>query len=368
VPKAVVAGAGIAGLAAAIALHRAGWQVTIYERAAEFAPLGAALSLWPNAMAALDQLGLAQHVAAAGAPLKAMLLADWRGKPILARRDMIEPAFMVTRVRLHETLAGALDGVVLSMQAPIRSVRQDDTGVTVTFENGKDTRADLLIDAGGIRSLIAAGYTGRGSFRGYGGVLALSDQVAGPTLDGLAAEYWGWGERFGVFELADNHRYWFYMADQTPTATAPSHDQIAERARGWPASVTAAIAATPADRLIPVSIHAKSPPKSLGHGRVISVGDAAHAMEPNLGQGACQAIEDAAMLGIIAKDHRPETILAALEASRLKRIGSIVRRAAEGKHGVHGLWLKQAAMRTLMRNIPASVSERIVRSVQTLPG
>lgn len=73
------------------------------------------------------------------------------------------------------------------------------------------------------------------------------------------------------------------------------------------------------------------------------------------------------MLGMIARQHRPEDILTLLEKNRLKRVGAIVNRAAEGKHGAHGLWVKQAAMRTLMRNLPASITERIVRSVQTLP-
>jgi len=341
--------------------------VAVYEQAAAFAPLGAALSLWPNAMAALDRLGLAENVAAAGAPLRAMLLADWRGKPIIPRRAMTEPAIMVTRARLHETLADALDGVALSFSAPIRSVRQNNAGVTVSFDNGEEVSADLVIDAGGIRSPIAAAYTAPGVFRGYGGVLALSDAVDGPALEGVAAEYWGWGERVGVFELPDHRRYWFYMADQTPMSVAPSYEHIATRTKGWPESVTKAIAATPADRLISVSIHAKSAPKSLGIGRLISVGDAAHAMEPNLGQGACQAIEDAVVLGMIAKHQRPEDILPAMEKSRLKRVGAIVNRAAEGKHGVHGLWIKQAAMRTLMRCVPASITEGIVRSVQTLP-
>ncbi len=366
-PKVVVAGAGIAGISSAIALRRAGWDVAIYEQAEAFAPLGAALSLWPNAMAALERLGMADSVAAAGAPLRAMLLADWRGKPIIARRDMAERAVMITRARLHETLMGALDDVELVLNAPIQGVRQDQAGVFVSFTNGEAVAADLLIDAGGIRSPIAAAHTAPGAFRGYGGVLALSDAVSGPGLDGLAAEYWGWGERVGVSELPDHRRYWFYMADQAPMAPAPAHAHIASRTHGWPASVTAAIAATPADRLIPVSIHAKPPPKCLGQGRVISVGDAAHAMEPNLGQGACQAIEDAAMLGMIAKHLRPEDILPALEKARLKRVRAIVNRAAEGKHGVHGLWVKQAAMRTLMRNVPASITERIVRSAQTMP-
>ena len=105
----------------------------------------------------------------------------------------------------------------------------------------------------------------------------------------------------------------------------------------------------------------------MGSGRLIRVGDAAHAMEPNLGQGACQAIEDAVALGAVARVCPLDDVLTSFERLRLKRVAGIVRRAAEGRHGAHGSFATQWAMRTLLRVVPARVSDGLARSIQTMP-
>jgi 2-polyprenyl-6-methoxyphenol hydroxylase-like FAD-dependent oxidoreductase len=90
-------------------------------------------------------------------------------------------------------------------------------------------------------------------------------------------------------------------------------------------------------------------------------------MEPNLGQGACQAIEDAVALEIVARAQSPDRMLTEFEALRLKRVAGIVRRAAEGKHGAHGALAAQWAMRNTLRLIPDRISDGLARSIQTLP-
>jgi 2-polyprenyl-6-methoxyphenol hydroxylase-like FAD-dependent oxidoreductase len=261
--KAIVAGGGIAGLASAIALERAGWAVSIHERTTEIRPLGAALSLWPNATAALARLEILDRVTAAGAPLRAMFVGDQAGRPIMATRRMTEPALMVTRSALHDSLTGALLHGSMVLGDAIASVDQDGQGVTVRFADDRVGFADLLIDAGGIRSPIANRLIGGpATYRGYGGVIALSDPVE-TELDGMACEYWGRHERFGLFEIADNRRYWFYMNTQGVDAKPPAQVDVLRRAAGWPAGIAEAVGATPPDRLIPFAIHAKSRPHRL---------------------------------------------------------------------------------------------------------
>lgn len=365
-PRAIVAGGGIAGLASANALEQSGWTVSVHERASEIRPLGAALSLWPNATDALERLGLLSAVTAVGAPLRAMFVGDQAGRPIMAARRMTSSALMVTRAALQDSLARAVQSPVTLGDA-IDSVEQDTQGVTVRYGDGRTEKADLLIDAGGIWSPIAEAAIGdRAEFRGYGGVIALSDRVES-DLGGAASEYWGRHERFGLFEIVDNRRYWFFMQTQAADAAPPTHGEVSRRSTGWPMAIAEAVDATPPDRLIPCVIHAKPPPKRLGLGRIICVGDSAHAMEPNLGQGACQALEDAAALAVLARAVAPDLLLPAFEKLRLTRIRNIVGRAAEARSGAHGSPFMQTAMRAVLRTLPRSFVDRISRDVQTMP-
>lgn len=363
--SAIVLGGGVAGMTAGVALARAGWNFRIFERAERLEAIGAALSLWPNATEGLRRLDVLDRVFPLGAPITAMLVADRQERPILACRAIDGPAIIITRANLQAALADALPTGALVLGKEAAAVEADANGVRVHFTDGTIEAADVLIDAGGLRSIAAA--ADGVSYRGYGGVVALSDPVEDGDLDGLAAEYWGWRERFGLFELPGDRRYWFYMRDQSVDAAPPTHAAILSRTAGWTPAIGRSVAATPPDRLIPFSIHARPAPRTLGEGRIIRVGDAAHAMEPNLGQGACQAIEDAVALEIVARTQSPDRMLSKFEALRLKRVTGIVRRAAEGKRGAHGALATQWAMRNALRLLPERISDHLARSIQTLP-
>ena len=363
-PSAAVLGGGIAGLAAGVALGQAGWQVTIFERTQRLEAIGAALSLWPNAVEGLRQLGVLEDVCRRAMPFHTMLVANNRERPIIPARQVDGQAMMVTRTDLQGALACALPEGTLSLGREVTSVSDEGDAVTVGFLKGRAERVDLVVDAGGLRSVAADPAV---TYRGYGGVVALSDPINDEGTAGLAAEYWGWRERFGLFELTGDRRYWFFMRDQPANAAPPSHAEVSSRASGFPPAVRRAIAATPPERLIPFSIHARPAPRSLGMGRVIRIGDAAHGMEPNLGQGACQAIEDAVALGAVARARCAGDMLTSFEHLRLKRVAGIVRRAAEGRHGAHGPLATQWMTRTLLRAVPMRLSDRLARSIQTMP-
>lgn len=376
-PNAIVIGAGIAGLASAIALVRAGFVVRVLDRTPELAPIGAALSIWANAVDALDQLGVGSALRDHGTRIDTTAVFTRDGRPIIGprqERDSPYPgarAYMVTRSALQSLLLAAIDPACLTLGVAMAGVAQDDDGVSVQLENGTSIRGDIAIIADGIWSSQAAAMLGgEPRHAGYGGVLALSDAVAGEAGTHAAHEYWGLGERFGVFDIGAGRRYWFYMRNEADSAEARllTHAQITETARDWSPDIGAAIAATPADRLIPFSIHAKPPPTRLGKGRILCVGDAAHAMEPNLGQGACQAIEDALALGVIARARPISAIVDGVERLRLKRIAHYVKQSAEGARASHSRSaLTRGAIRVMLGVAPAALTNRVISGMYRLP-
>lgn len=367
-PSAIVVGAGIAGLAAAIALKQARYEVTVVDRAPELAPAGAALSLWSNAMTALDALGAAAPVVQQAAPITKIVAASAQARAIMTVPMETSPTpRLATRAMLQSALLSTLGEAPL-LTRELDAVSQSATHASVRLVGGDVLDADLVIIADGIWSATAASLLGTTPYAaGYGGVVALSDRMPEPIESGAATEYWGAGDRFGVFDLGGGRAYWFYMRDGLDRP-APLRIELLAFAKSYPSAVARAIESTPPGRLAPFNIHAKHPPRRLGRGRIICVGDAAHAMEPNLGQGACQALEDAVALGAVAQVVAPGEVLERCEALRLKRIATFVRASAQARLLAQprspklGWVLRQAA-----RAIPDAAHARQVSALHRMP-
>ncbi|MEJ2858141.1 MULTISPECIES: FAD-dependent monooxygenase [unclassified Saccharothrix] len=354
--RAAVVGGGLGGVMAAVALRKVGWDVVVLERAPEFGEVGAGIGLMPNAMRALDAVGLADEVRRIGTPRVAGGVRDRTGRPLVevAAGDHV---VAVHRADLHRVLRSAL---------PERCLV---TGVEVTSVDDLD--ADLVVGADGIRSRVREAlfpglprpvYAGATAWRSVTAVPFARELAIGQTL--------GPGTEFGILPLGDDRVYW-YAATLAP-AGGTSADELAEVRRlvgHWHRPIADLLDATPPDTVLRHDLHElRTPPPSYVRGRVALLGDAAHAMTPYLGQGACTAIEDGVVLAAaLARFGAVPEALAHYDRERRPRGRSVARMSRLAGRFGHRLRhpLAVAARNAVLRAVPASAA---VRGMSTFTG
>jgi 2-polyprenyl-6-methoxyphenol hydroxylase-like FAD-dependent oxidoreductase len=223
---AVIVGAGIGGLAAAIALSRAGWQVEVLEQAPELGEVGAGLMLWPNALRAMDHIGLGERIRSVGLIDATGGIRDRRGRWLI-RTDTSEldrrfgSAVALHRAELHTALMENLPDGVVRTGIKITGARLDGDGVVVTHPAG-ESKADLLVGADGLRSVVRGQFWPDSDPVYFGATAwrAVLDRPGG-QLD-LAGEFWGRGEEFGVVQLPKDQIYFFAGLSRSQVSRAPT--------------------------------------------------------------------------------------------------------------------------------------------------
>lgn len=320
--RVLIAGGGIAGLTLAAALHRVGIEAVVLERAAELSGVGAGITVQSNAVRALRAFGLDDAVIAAGHPVRRAELFNDRGArlgslPIGAVTDALgAPMLALSRARLQQALASAVPAGAIRTGAQVVGVVQHERSVTVVLDDGREETGDLLVGADGIRSRVRAWMHDDGAPR-YAG--CTSWRAVGPPTSvatDRVLEIWGRGLRFGIVPLGADGTYWFGAA--TTPAGGMAGVTPAEVYAGWPDGVQQLIAATPPASVITTDIHDRAPVPVWHRGSVVLIGDAAHPMTPDLGQGAGQAIEDAVVLADCL--HQSATVTDALTAVASRRV------------------------------------------------
>lgn len=360
---AVIVGGGIGGLATAAAATRRGMRATVVERSDAYRPVGGGLTLAANAMHALEAVGAAEEVAAAGAPLRLGAVRDPAGTVIVPELGGPEGGVGILRADLHRILVGAMAGAELRMGSPATALEVDDTGVRVRTADGGAVAGHLLVGADGLRSVVRAQLRGASDPRPAGAVAWRA--VAEFDPGEVAHETWGRGLRFGFVPVGRGHAYWFATATHpVPPDPADPGEALAtlrRRFAGWHAPIEALLDATHPAALRRDELRDRPPlPAPWGVGRVTLLGDAAHPMTPNLGQGAGQALEDAAALAERLAEARDVAVaLRAYEAARAPRTARLVRasrrfgRVAQARHP-----LACALRDALLRRVPAEMQRR----------
>jgi 2-polyprenyl-6-methoxyphenol hydroxylase-like FAD-dependent oxidoreductase len=350
--KALVIGGGIGGLATAVALRRAGWAVEVFERAPELKEVGAGLSLWRNALAALDRLGLLESLRRLGVegqtgafrtPSGETLLAMKAGATDTASAGII---LLLHRAELLDVLHRAAEPEVVHLGARCIGLDQDEEGVTARFEDGREARGDLLVGADGLRSVVRSALFGPDPPR-YGGYTAWRAVTRFDHVRLTPGETWGRGQRFGQWGMTGGRVYWYETESVREGQGDPPEGRkqgVLKLFRSWHGPIEDLIDATDESVILRNDVYDRPPLRHWSVGRATLLGDAAHPMTPDMGQGACQAIEDAVILAdCLARSTGVAEALRAYEARRIPRTRRVVRESRQA--GTIAQWSNPLACR-----------------------
>ncbi|MDK3020186.1 FAD-dependent monooxygenase [Pseudodonghicola flavimaris] len=350
-----VAGGGVGGMTLALALQAKGHEVTIYEKAGAFGRIGADVNLTPNAMHALDGLGLGDVLRATGARAEFRISRMWddgRETSRLPMSDAAEekygaPQLAIHRADLLNALEAALTRGTIRFGAGVAGLAQGAEGATLILEDGERIAADVVIGADGIHSVIRAALFGPDapSFAGlvsWRAVVPRAALAGAPNLDSFT-KWWGpeptrqivtfpltGGDEIFVFATTGQDGWgeegWTLPGDveELRAAYADFHPE----ARALLAACT---------EVMRSALHVREPMPRWSSGRVTLLGDAAHPMVPFMAQGACMAIEDAIVLAR-ALDAGAQDVPAALIAYEDSRRA---RTAAVQRGSLANDWMKQ---------------------------
>ncbi|MCD2168533.1 MULTISPECIES: FAD-dependent urate hydroxylase HpxO [Microbacterium] len=384
--KVIVIGAGVGGTSAALALQKLGHEVVVYDRMRENRPVGAALSLWSNGVKVLNWLGLGAQVAALGGRMDDMAYYDGHTGDEMCRFSLApvtaqtgQRPYPVARADLQQLMMDAVGAENIRLGRQLTGVSEADGVVTATFADGSIDTADLLIGADGARSIVRdyvtepAGIRPERRYSGYvnyNGLVAADPRI-GP-LDQWTT-YVGDGKRCAVMPVAGD-RFYFFVDVPGPSGVTEDRMAALEHAFGsWGAPGVRALldGIDPDESLNRVEIWDIDPFDTWVRGRVAILGDAAHNTAPDIGQGACSALEDSFALGIVFATSTlgVEDSLKRYERIRTERAGDLVLRARKRAHETHAFDVDttQAWYDGLRREDGTGVIRGIVGNIEGSP-
>lgn len=363
-----IIGGGIGGLSLAISLKQAGLSVRVFEQTAELRPVGAGINLACNAMQVYDRLGLRQKIEHAGHICRRMQVTDHQLSS-LSVVDILpfEQKYGVQNVAIHRArlqdilLAELSEGELFLDKQLVAIQKAEGQQVNLAFKDGSTYTSECVIGADGIDSSVRKCWFNKGTIRPaqqscWRGVTQL--QLPAPYADQLT-EAWGPGGRLGFVPIDSEQVYWFAVTDSFPTADSMDKSDLLAQFVAFSPLATQLLSSTPETAIHLASLSDLTGLKQWHQAQVCLIGDAAHATTPNLGQGACQAIEDAYFLAQCLQEHAPEAAFVRFQANRQAKVKQIVN--TSWMVGKMGHWQNSIAVglrNILLRATPPSIGQR----------
>lgn len=348
--KAVIIGAGIGGLTTGIALKQAGYEVEIYDKVSKLRPAGAGISLWSNGVKVMNRLGLGKELAAIGGEMNTMeyrtptdeLITHIDLRPLFERVG--QRPYPVSRTDLQQVLLDAFGEQEVQLKMRCVAVEQDEHQATAIFENGHRASGDLIVGADGIHSVVRSHVLGHSIERRYAKYVNWNGLVpASPDL--CPADMWilyvGEAKRASMMPVGDDRFYFFFgVPMEEGTSVEPAHyrDELSKHFAGWPQPVHNLIEAIDPPETNRLEIGDIDPLPQLAKGRIVLLGDSGHATTPTLGQGGCQAMEDAEVLSryLLTTNISVADALKRYEMARKERVKSLVLKARKRTATIYG--------------------------------
>ncbi|EKE22859.1 MAG: hypothetical protein ACD_6C00702G0004 [uncultured bacterium] len=304
-----IIGAGMGGLTTGIALKKFGHRVTIYEQAEQILPVGAAISLWSNGVKCLNYLGLTEQVAKLGGQMNDLAYIDGLNGEVMTQfslapliEEVGQRPYPVSRAELQNMLMDAFGRQDIQLGKRMVSIEDKGQHVEIGFQDGSTASAALLIGADGTHSMTRQYVLGKQVERRYAGYVNWNGLVE-ISEDLAPAQQWttfvGEGKRASLMPVAE-HRFYFFFDVPLPAGLENQRLEyktlLKQYFSGWCSQVQRLIDSIDEQKTNRVEIHDIEPFTQFYKGRVVILGDAAHSTTPDIGQGGCQAMEDAVYL------------------------------------------------------------------------
>lgn len=369
-----IIGAGIAGLTTAIALQQKGFEVIIFESASEIKAVGAGLALAANAMTAYKKLGLWEEIITKGVLISAANIYDQKGNIITESGNLNQNEalnignYAIHRADLHDILLRNINSATLVLNKKTVDFERKGNTVIINFEDGTQHETEKLIVAEGIHSPIRKQLLPNSTPR-YAGYTCWRGVIENPNLKiENSTETWGEGKRFGYVRVANNRIYWFACVNASVNNEKYKNYTVSDLSRAFKnfhEPIPTILSYSNNNDLIWADINDLKPIQNYAFDNIVLIGDAAHATTPNMGQGACQAIEDAIILADeLSKNQNTEGAFIAYERRRLKRTHSIVKKSwllgkiahLENPPLIH-------VRNFIFKNLPQSIKNKQIRAI-----